>query len=613
MPLYTTVDVQGLEVPAMAYATNVSEGGVAIKVIDAPADFLAPRSRAVIGFRLPGGTDRLTLASTVMWSEAASVGFTGRVACAVGLSFDAGQEREREALRAFVRNFPHRVGLLGEGDPAALQAALGEHYSVEHWSYTRTCHTALASGQVALVVVSAPELERGLALLGDVLAAPPAPWQPPIIYCGRGDESVLEQRVLRHGRVLVLDLHPGRLVLRSAAQRAIESQWVTAENERLTAELEGALGQLERENRALRARVLGPVRPEGIIGDSEPMRKLFSQLERVAPLTTTVTVLGESGTGKELVARALHALSPRAKRPFVAQNCASLPEGLLDVELFGHARGAFTGAVGERAGLFESADGGTVFLDEVGEMPPAMQAKLLRVLQEGELRRLGSNRTVKLDVRLICATHRNLEAMAREGRFREDLYYRLHAFLLRLPPLRERMTDIPALAVHFLDGFARQHGRPSPGLSDGALRVLLGHDWPGNVRELQHVMERLVVLCEPGRVVDAALAAEALGLTVTEDLSEPAGSLDEALERHERAMILAELKRAGGVLAQAAKRLGMNRSTLSRRCKRLGIGGSAVSDLSPSHSQSPSAPPSPEETEAPVPEHATVRLVSGGR
>jgi transcriptional regulator with PAS, ATPase and Fis domain len=284
-----------------------------------------------------------------------------------------------------------------------------------------------------------------------------------------------------------------------------------------------------------------------------------------------VLIEGETGTGKDLAARAVHALSTRADKPFHAQNCAALPETLLDGELFGHVRGAFTGASSDRAGLFEAAHGGTVFLDEVGEMTASMQAKLLRVLASGEIRRVGSTKTTFVDVRVVCATHRDLEAMVKAETFRQDLFYRLRTFVIPLPPLRERRADIAAMALHFLDIYAERHKHPVPGFTPEAIAVLESHGWPGNVRELEHAIERMLILAPSGKKIDAPLVRETLGIAANGNGEPKERGLDDALLDYERQLIQAELERSGGVLAKAARALGVDRTTLSKRCKRLGL------------------------------------------
>ncbi len=306
-----------------------------------------------------------------------------------------------------------------------------------------------------------------------------------------------------------------------------------------------------------------------IIGESAALRRVLKQVETVAPTDSTVLIRGETGTGKELVARALHELSPRRERTFVKLNCAAIPTGLLESELFGHERGAFTGAVSQKIGRFELAHRGTLFLDEVGDIPLELQPKLLRVLQEQEFERLGSTRTVKVDVRLAAATHRDLARMVADGRFREDLYYRLNVFPVVLPPLRERRDDIPRLVRHFTQGFARRMGRRIETIPSAVMEALVRYPWPGNVRELQNVIERAVIL-SPGTTLQIPLGDLRPAATDAPAPADAAVTLADAEREH----ILAALRDSGWVLGGpkgAAARLGMKRSTLYKKMKKLGI------------------------------------------
>ncbi len=306
-----------------------------------------------------------------------------------------------------------------------------------------------------------------------------------------------------------------------------------------------------------------------IVGSSLPIQRLAGMVSRVAAAETTVLIEGESGTGKELVARAIHVESPRASHPFIGINCAALPETLLESELFGHVKGAFTGAVTAKKGLFEEADQGTLFLDEIGDTPPPVQVKLLRVLQEREIRRVGSTSPIRIDVRLLAATNRRLEDLVREGRFREDLFYRLNVVAFRLPPLRERGEDIPLLAAHFLTRFAKRHGRPVPTLSPEAMALLLEHRWPGNVRELENAIERAVLLAETDTIFPGDLPAGLRGSR--NGASEDAAVKPRRLDDVEREHILRTLDAYAWNQARAAEALGIGRNTLWRKLKDYGV------------------------------------------
>jgi len=336
----------------------------------------------------------------------------------------------------------------------------------------------------------------------------------------------------------------------------------------LTVENALKLRRLEAENRQLRQR-LGK---HEIIWQGEAMQKVMVQIERVATSETRVCILGETGTGKELVARTLHERSPRAAGPFVALNCAAVPAELIESELFGHEKGSFTGATAKHVGKFEQAGQGTLFLDEIGDMPLPMQAKLLRVLEESEIERIGGDKPVAVDVRVIVATHRNLEAMVREGKFRQDLFHRVYVFPLRLPPLRERREDIPALVEHFARQVSAQNNWKPMSFTPEAIAALQDHPWPGNVRELRNMIERLMLLASDQQVtletVRLALPSPALDGTGS---AHGSGSLAERVQGFEREVIIAELKRHDFHITNAAKALGLERSHLYKKAEQLGI------------------------------------------
>jgi two-component system, NtrC family, nitrogen regulation response regulator NtrX len=323
------------------------------------------------------------------------------------------------------------------------------------------------------------------------------------------------------------------------------------------------LKRLEAENRELRAR-LG--RHE-IVWKSEPMRRVMAQVERVAAGESRVCILGESGTGKELVARAVHEKSARRSGPFVAVNCAAVPGELIESELFGHEKGAFTGAAARHAGKFEQADKGTLFLDEIGDMPAVMQAKLLRVLEEGEIERVGGSGAQRVDVRVVTATHRNLEELSKAGTFRQDLYHRIYVFPIVLPPLRERKDDIAALVDHFSRSISEINGWKPKAFAPDAVEALERHAWPGNVRELRNAVERLLLLSD-GEVDLATVRAV---LPHAGSTARPSGTLAVRMDAFERETIQAELARAHNNMTEAARALGLERSHLYKKCAQLGI------------------------------------------
>jgi two-component system, NtrC family, nitrogen regulation response regulator NtrX len=338
----------------------------------------------------------------------------------------------------------------------------------------------------------------------------------------------------------------------------------------LTVENVLRLKRLKEENQEL----LGPLGKHQMVWSGEAMRRVMAQIERVAASETRVCILGETGTGKELVARTLHEQSPRRSGPFVALNCAAVPAELIESELFGHEKGAFTGAGARHLGKFEQAQRGTLFLDEIGDMPLPMQAKLLRVLEEGEMERVGGDRPVAVDVRVVVATHRNLEELIRQGKFREDLYHRVYVFPLFLPPLRDRTEDIPALVDHFARQIAAQNGWKPATFTPEAIDELKRYTWRGNVRELRNMVERLLLLAT-GDAVDVAMVLTALpaqASTAQSGVDAPAsGTLAHRVDGFERETILAELRRQQNHITQTARALGLERSYLYKKCQQLGI------------------------------------------
>jgi DNA-binding NtrC family response regulator len=326
---------------------------------------------------------------------------------------------------------------------------------------------------------------------------------------------------------------------------------------------------LERENAILRRKLTRQYRFHDLVSKNPRMAEIFELVREVASQRSTVLVQGESGTGKELVARAIHFSGDRGGEPFVAVSCAALAETLLESELFGHEKGSFTGAVAQRKGKFELADGGTLFLDEIGDISPKLQVDLLRVLQERRFFRVGGNTEIAVDVRVIAATHRDLAADVREGRFRDDLYYRLNVINIRIPPLRERIEDVPLLAQEFLDRLAHELGREVSGISEEALRVLMDHDWPGNVRELENAVERALVTCKSGILgaLDFAFLSRPAGAPGS-GLSLPPGL---TLQEMEKQYVAATLARLQGNVKAAAEALGIDRSTLYEKIKRYEI------------------------------------------
>ncbi len=438
-------------------------------------------------------------------------------------------------------------------DEHNAREALGEVFSGRHdVDLTADVEEALASIQVhtpdlVLTDVVLPGDHDGLDLLRELRVQLP---ETPVIVMTAYGSVEKAVRAMRDGAHDFLEkpLDLGRL--RNLVASALESKSQAP----ATAEVRAGLAR-------------GEV-PEGFIGSAPSVIEIFRKVSKVAPTNATVLILGESGTGKELVAEAIHSASPRAARPFVKVNCAALPEGLLESELFGHMKGSFTGAVKDRPGRFEAADGGTIFLDEVGEVPAHTQVKLLRVLQAREIERVGDNRSRPVDVRMVAATNADLEEKVRKGTFREDFYFRLKVITLDMPALSARRADIPALAEHFLRMYGKRHGRELTGIDPDALELLRGYEWPGNVRELENMIEAAVVLSEGEMVTAGDLPAEVGGGQRDEDLPEadgiriPAGT---TLPEAEKTIILDTLQRTGGNKTAAARILGIGLRTLYRK------------------------------------------------
>ncbi len=419
--------------------------------------------------------------------------------------------------------------------------------------------TAASSGEEALARLR----DEGCDLLLTDLAMPGmdgvellrrvqeiAPEVPSIVITAYGSkETAIE--AMRHGAVNYLEKPFDIEEMRLHVRRALRHR------------------ELRDENRRLRARIAAE---REIIGHSQAIARVREMVARIAPTDSTVLVTGESGTGKEVIARAIHAASPRREAPFVGINCAAIPSDLLESELFGHVRGAFTGADRARSGLLEAARGGTLFLDEIGDMPPEMQAKLLRVLQERKVRRVGGDQEIPVDVRVIAATHRDLPTLVREGRFREDLYYRIHVIRIDVPPLRERREDLPEFVRHFLRRHAERMGRRIERIEPAFLEALARHDWPGNVRELENVIERAVALAPGDALVPEVLPPEILeGSAGARELPPGAFDLERHLEEERRRYMEAALRACGGVQTRAAERLGMTFRSFRYFAKKYGL------------------------------------------
>jgi DNA-binding NtrC family response regulator len=441
-----------------------------------------------------------------------------------------------------------------------------EAFAVTVVSSARTGLERLAAGAIDCVLLDyrLPDAD-GITCLRKIRQSNPD--LPVIIITGAGSEEVAVEAMklgatdylVKHGKYLLTV----PVVVREALGRC--------ELERAAGRYRTALRSARRELTRLRRELRERYRLEGIIGESEAIEDALVLAERAAQASVPVLLEGETGTGKELFARAIHYHGPRARGPFLAQNCAALPETLLESELFGHARGAFTGADRPRRGLFEEAAGGTLFLDEVGETSPAIQAKLLRVLQDGEVRPLGTNGSRAVDVRVVAATNRDLREAVREGQFRQDLYFRINVFPIRLPALRERREDIALLAVHLLETLGKQESKALRGFDARALRLLERYPWPGNVRELQNEMHRLVLCAEPGERITADLLAPWIAEGAPAATGDGSRRLKEIVREVEVATIRSRLREHANHRTATAQSLGVTREWLWAKMRALGL------------------------------------------
>ena len=438
-----------------------------------------------------------------------------------------------------------------------LGRALGPGYEIFHGELDGIRDDTLHGQEVDAILLDTSsagpeECDDILRSMKALLKCSPVP--PPIIAMVHDNEQEVVRSLIENGAYETLanppDIRELRLVLRRAHR----------------------FHQIEVDLAQARSRHQAPGQLGDLVGCSESMQQVFEMARKVAACDVSVLILGETGTGKELLARAIHRLSQRASGRFVAFSCANLPEPLIDDELFGHEKGAFTGAVGLRRGRFEVADQGTVFLDEIGDLAPDLQAKLLRVLQERSFERLGSSTPLNTDVRVICATHQDLEEMVQDGRFRMDLYFRLNVVQLRIPPLRERREDIPLLAKLFLQQYAKQFGKPPERITELAMRALEEYSWPGNVRELENVIQRAVALSE-GESIELSNLPERIHIGINEPLA--SANYEEAVHAFKRRLLVGTLRNCKGNRAEAARKLGITRGSLHRLLNQLGIHGQA--------------------------------------
>jgi DNA-binding NtrC family response regulator len=449
----------------------------------------------------------------------------------------------------------------GLGD--AIARALGEDFSthtVDQWQFNQLTEVRQSSDVILLDLRSANtqgDDDTVLRLMDEISKVPA---HPPLVVLCEEENRQLILRAVEHGADDSVTNPPNMMELRLILRRAVKFHAAEREVQRLRAD-ERPTGRLHE-----------------LLGTSAPMQELFGLARKIAPCDVNVLITGETGTGKELLARAIHHLSGRNSGPLVAFSCANLPENLVEDELFGHEKGAFTGALMARRGRVEAADRGTLFLDEIGDLGLGLQPKLLRVIQERNFERLGSNKTISVDIRLICATNRNLSEMVQQGKFREDLFYRLNVVQMHLPPLRERRDDIPLLAQQFLLKSAQQFKKKARRFSPQALHALEDYAWPGNVRELENVVQRAIVLSEEQTVDVSSLPASmrnvrlgVVGLGVGPEAAQLSHSYEDEVRRFKRALVLRALRECGWRKAECARTLGVARGYLHRLINQLGI------------------------------------------
>ncbi len=569
IPLYVQVVTQP---PLLdCWSMNISRTGIALQA-RAPAEVTGLEgSRLEVEFSLPDTGARLRALAEIAWRDERRENRS----VSVGVRFVEISAEHRAILVRYLQEYRFRVavGPADAADQAAVAEALGGVAAVLPASSEKHLDDILSRGDISVLVILGHDETAATALARRAArraAAHPsareaviADMAPRVVYAARG---MPENLVRLHNAGLVYQsiAHPPEAAaLRSAVLRGCEDYSVRAELRRVSQELERAL---QREKARARAKEPGSPPLSRIVAASEPMRNALELLRTAASEKVVVLLQGETGTGKELLARALHDLSDRANAPFVAQDCGALTETLLESELFGHVRGAFTGAISDHPGLFVAAEGGTVFLDEIANTSPSLQAKLLRVIETGEVRPVGGTDRKQVDVRIVAASNRDLLGEANAGRFRADLFYRLNVFPIHVAPLRARSDDVLPLARRFLEDACAASGRGPRSLSGEAENVLLRHSWPGNVRELRNVIERAVLLSR-----EPVIGPQLLVTGEAECATHSAHTLEARLLATERELVREALQAHGGVLRRAAQALGMDPVTLGRKARRHGL------------------------------------------
>ncbi|MBN1208547.1 MAG: sigma 54-interacting transcriptional regulator [Myxococcaceae bacterium] len=580
-PLYVQVVTQ----PALhgCWSVNISETGIGLVATPRGGAAEGPREgqELEMAFSLPDSHARIRVRGEVRWRHDTE-GADGGTVTALGLAFRAFEGTDRVTLvRYLLESALHvAVAYATEAQARTLRTALEGHARLGFAQAPAEVYSLLSRGDVAVLLVAGWDEVQALSLVEQLSArrleevdatgaAPPSDMAARIVYCAPAAPERLVGLFNSGCLFRALGPAPEVPVLRQAVLDAGREHGVRTEQRRMALELER---NLLRERALLSGSSDAPTQPGGDgPGFSSPAMQRVMELVRVAaPHRVAVLLQGETGTGKEVLARIIHRLSGRGDVPLVVQDCGALTETLLESELFGHVKGAFTGAVADHPGLFVLADGGTIFLDEIENTTPNLQAKLLRVLEGGDVRPVGGTQVRHVDVRVVAASNRDLAQEVRAGRFRADLFYRLNSFTIDIPPLRERPEDVLSLGRHFLELFNRVLKRSASGIASEAEEALLAYPWPGNARELRNVMERAVLLSQPGEVVTRRLLPPAL-VSARGGGAEPGGSLRARMEQVERDIIREALEQHGGVLRRAAVALGMDPVTLGRRARRHGL------------------------------------------
>jgi len=581
---------------AVGHSSNVSITGMYVRVPAAAlaSHALAPGSPLGLRFLLPDQTSWTRVKAELVWLEPGEVDLSGEAVVGLGLRMTEIGAQALARLETFVRDFRYTVMCVDASPCPVVVEALGESYRLVHCSGYAETHERLSSELVAALVLGHPRWEpQAGELLVDLARFLPHSHVISLVHPG-SDEQEQVRAFVQLGRVVHRLREPYQAAeLKALVDRAVDAFAMGVENELLKRELQRANQRLQRENAYLRRRAQVSHSFGDMVGNSTALRQALSHLERVRETGVTVFIGGETGTGKELVARALHSHGPRSKEPFIVQNCAGMTEALLQSTLFGHKRGAFTGADRDQPGVFQEAHGGTLFLDEVGELAAATQGMLLRVLENGEVTPVGAPRSTKVDVRLVSASNRDLWHEVEAGRFREDLYFRLMVVSIEMPPLRAREGDVPLLARHFLELYCRRYAKDVEGFSHEAMEALEAYAWPGNVRELENEVERLVVLSAPGALISAELLSPRLLRSIQDEaaraplapgpgtevdfealaerLLASGRGMDEVMSALEATMLGKALSHANGNRTRAAQELRLARQTLHSRLLRHGL------------------------------------------